>query len=413
MSVKATLRAALLLALVALGCSSLLDVEDYQSSPERLCELTSRCGGTGKNQCTLQVDAALQNADVATRSNWLAAFIDRRCGEGCTDARRCQDLKPLCRATGGECERTEDCCGFLKGQGDCTPGVGCCLPKGVRCESNEQCCDGQPCVAGASAEPTCGGFECLGPLEDCTEGPQCCTGICTGNRCAEEVCRGVGLECTAEECCLGLACLDGTCRVPVCLDPKAPCEPGGAIECCRKPCVPLLANPSVLGVCVAEDATCLELEYDCDPTDDPVLKCCLGTRCSGETLKCTGLCAVEGAYCARRSDCCDGTLLCDELTNRCVPCTQGYCKNDSDCCSNNCVKGTNTEGTCGPECVSEPGCTDPCTVSLLPLKVGNQACNQDPCVANVCAEDPYCCCTAWDAVCVERAKTPPSSCGCQ
>lgn len=392
----------MLLALVTLGCSSMLDVEDYQSSPERLCELTSRCGGTGKNECTLEVDAALQSADVATRANWLAAFIDRRCGEGCTDARRCQDLLPLCHATGGKCERTEDCCGFLKGQGDCAPGLGCCLPKGVRCEFDEQCCDGQLCVAGAGAEPTCGGFECLGALQDCTEGPQCCTGICTGGKCAEEVCRGVGLECTAEECCLGLTCLDGTCREPACLDPKATCNPDEEGTCCEGECIELTANPA-LGVCVEAGATCLALEYDCDPVNDgAALECCPGTRCSGETLKCTALCAGVEAYCARRSDCCTGTL-CDEVTNRCAPCTNGYCENDSDCCSSTCVKGSNaTEGTCGPQCVAPSSCTaDPCSVSTLPLDV---SCPQANCVSDVCTKDPYCCCTAWDAICVQHAQ---------
>jgi hypothetical protein len=36
----------------------------------------------------------------------------------------------------------------------------------------------------------------------------------------------------------------------------------------------------------------------------------------------------------------------------------------------------------------------------------------DPCVATVCAADPYCCDTDWDSVCVEEVRTQCGSLAC-
>lgn len=93
------------------------------------------------------------------------------------------------------------------------------------------------------------------------------------------------------------------------------------------------------------------------------------------------------------------------LTAACDPCATQLCAQDPYCCS------TSWDATC----VGEVGsiCGQSCTVAPPAPDAGASTCAHpicatgvpletacEPCAATLCAQDPYCCAMSWDATCV-------------
>jgi hypothetical protein len=117
----------------------------------------------------------------------------------------------------------------------------------------------------------------------------------------------------------------------------------------------------------------------------------------------------DGFGCTFPSDCCSG--ICDGGTCGTPGCADygQACSNADGCCGGSC----NGSATCVWKCLTgsgDFGCfSDVCATSLQPLDpscgVSDPGWVDGECVEAVCAEDPYCCCTAWDGMCVSEVPT--------
>ncbi|MEO5725644.1 MAG: hypothetical protein ABI134_06955, partial [Byssovorax sp.] len=146
------------------------------------------------------------------------------------------------------------------------------------------------------------------------------------------------------------------------------------------------------GHCAAR--VCSLEALDC-ATDD---QCCSG-RCDPSYYFCSAPCSQEGNFCATDLDCCTGTTCNGQI---CVAeCSRNLCTTSDDCCDKNPCVG----GVCRAECVP-PATHNPCTPGG-PLEATTIA---TACVDTICAADPFCCCVAWDDLCVDVAVKQSSSC---
>jgi hypothetical protein len=109
--------------------------------------------------------------------------------------------------------------------------------------------------------------------------------------------------------------------------------------------------------------------------------------------------------CLDNDDCCRGR--CDPASGLCA-CSEGTCSDDLDCCSGSCKAGV-----CALSCAPAE-CHDECSAGG-PLDSQSTVCGAvdiDPaCVDSVCdllTGDPYCCCFAWDDLCVQAATADPT-----
>ena len=137
--------------LTAASCSSLIGADDYQDSAAAICGMVSVCYGEDA-RCVERTRSRLDTAAASVRATWLTTLSSSACLSGCTAARSCLDLIPMCNLRGA-CTKKEDCCGFLTGQADCEQ-AGCCGAKGLPCRSNADCC---PSLGCDPAFGTCGG----------------------------------------------------------------------------------------------------------------------------------------------------------------------------------------------------------------------------------------------------------------
>lgn len=98
------------------------------------------------------------------------------------------------------------------------------------------------------------------------------------------------------------------------------------------------------------------------------------------------------------------------LTRACDTCTVALCALDPYCCDvawdATCVGEVTS--ICGQSCTSAPpaadagasSCAHPICATGGPLISGCE-----PCAAQVCAQDPYCCNVAWDGTCVNEVTS--------
>ena len=109
--------------------------------------------------------------------------------------------------------------------------------------------------------------------------------------------------------------------------------------------------------------------------------------CNNWTESCVALAASCGGNCIL--DCCIPSPQggCDDdVVEQCV------CNQDAGCCDEwdaTCV--AIAHASCNGSCVSDGSC---CLVH------NNSGCNELDVQSCVCADDPYCCTTSWDAICV-------------
>jgi hypothetical protein len=99
------------------------------------------------------------------------------------------------------------------------------------------------------------------------------------------------------------------------------------------------------------------------------------------------------------------------LAAACDPCVAQICQQDPYCCQTGwdsvCVGEVGS--ICGAPCAAAPSgsCAHSiCTIGGL-LQPGC-----DPCVTAICQQDPYCCQTSWDGQCLNEVKTICGSAAC-
>ena len=90
----------------------------------------------------------------------------------------------------------------------------------------------------------------------------------------------------------------------------------------------------------------------------------------------------------------------EALTPDCDPCVSQICAQDPFCCEVAWDFTCRSEVTsiCGNTCPALP-CHDPCETG------GPMPSDCDPCVSQICAQDPFCCEVEWDASCVSEVTS--------
>lgn len=165
---------------------------------------------------------------------------------------------------------------------------------------------------------------------------------------------------------------------------------GGVGDCCEDNNSPGCEEPAVEACVCGMDSYCCETEWD--------------DLCAGIAADDCDACVVEPP----NEDCCtaqESPGCTDPVVETCV------CANDAYCCDTQwdttCVGRVGSD-LCAPSC--DPDDADgPCCEDN-----GTAGCEINAVESCVCAEDPFCCDTFWDAMCVEAIAThgcgecPPS-----
>lgn len=371
----------------------------------------SCCQGEWDAAC---VSLARQLCQVPPGQDWVCPCqgdcFAQHDGPGCNDGSCCSivcNFNPACcdASWDGACVSLarEYCCG--------APGCGSGCNKPCLVVHQEPfCADPYCCDAVCRTDPLCcsASWDALcvnSALERCgsacglEEAGDCfvqhdLAGCRNGNCCAA-VCEVDPACCTVawDQPCADRARdpkLSSACVMPVCGDPLAgpSCQPhpgqaSSDLACCEAVC----EQDSYC--CDTEwDATCVDLArtvpscgctYECGDT-------CAGSCCRAhDNGACDDpdCCAV---VCAQDSYCCD--VIWDSV---CASTARSLCSGKDDACPL-------------PPCGSDllPSC---CVVSAVPH------CNNESCCNQVCAIDPFCCDVQWDLTCVNRAIEIPG-CGC-
>lgn len=360
-------------------------VGDSVAVASELCGLIEECYGSEAPSCA-EVEAALRGADAQVVASYLNGFDADVCLGSCADARACLDAEPLCGS--GECEGELDCCGWSRGEAACggrlPEAAGkCCLPDGIACDKDDQCCD-SPCRRAGddkSGKRTCGGSECTPIDGGCSENAECCSEVC----------------------------IDGTCHIRDCVPLFEPCK--GTEDCCPAP-------PNAMAISQpieCRDGSCQPAPGgDCAPygevcTLDGAVTCCDGVFCVPAVTQDFGQCGVEPCRpdyfgCEAHEQCCSG--YCDSSSGTCgggLYCTVdgNPCTAPIECCSQVCV-----DFVCGPSVgCADPGCHDICTEGppMIPGTCPNVA--NSWCIDQVVSIDSFCSCQGWDSICVSEVYT--------
>lgn len=362
------------------SCTAVLNLDDYGNVVDQMCTLLDRCYPAKETAgCLGSLAKSLDGATSDVRAKWLDTVTSFGCLDSCSDGRHCLDIPPLCTAAGA-CARRQDCCGFLEGNATCL-GEQCCATRGSKCDDNQPCCLG----AGACSQGVCGGVACLASRRDCATDDQCCTKICKRGLCADTICEDDKAACGEDQDCCSHFCdpashLCG--EPPQCGAVDAPCALN--TDCCTgTSCV--IPSGSLAGAC--QVSTCSFADVDCSADG----QCCSG-RCDRASFFCVGACLHEGTACVNGGDCCTGTCtdgVCAGI------CSKTSCQVAADCCSKSCI-----DNVCAASCEQPAAIHTPCTVGG-PL--GSTPANA-ACIDVVCQMDGYCCCTAWDEMCVTAAN---------
>ena len=270
------------------------------------------------------------------------------------------------------------------------------------CDDDDEGCIHSECDVGGPLSEDCS--DCAGDV--CAQDAFCCStdwdGLCVDA--AEDLCSDI--------------CHEGGCAHDVCAT-GAPLEDG--------------CSQCVTDVCAEDDFCCTNLwdalcvglvedecGIDCDGSDPPPEGCehdacvegvaledgctqCVTDVCNADSFCCEfgwdAACVAEadnlcGCFAAcEHSECAEGAALEDG----CSQCVTDVCNADDFCCTTawdaTCV--TQADMLCG-------GCTHDCEHDLCVQGAALEA-GCDPCVAEVCDEDAFCCSTTWDGICVGLA----------
>lgn len=271
----------------------------------------------------------------------------------------------------------QDCAGACQcGTGDCcvdnnTPGCADFDCESCVCASDAFCCDvtwDEICVFQAVND--CGAV-CECTLQDCCtagtaagcDNPACESCVCAADTfCCGTAWDSLCAEAAAEEC--NDVCL---CAADAC------CSPHAAVGCALPSC---------------ETCVCGADPFCCSNAWDELCVAAATTSCN---LAC-GCAVLPG------TETCCGT----HTSTGCVDldCQSCVCGSDSFCCT------TSWDALCvasaGAECESTCGCGAPADCCA---NHGSTGCNNDACEDCVCADDAFCCESAWDGLCADAAAT--------
>ena len=364
----------------------------------------------------------------------------------------------LCAVATGECLYTpSEACGD---QHPClsseSPGAGSEATQACVCEVDSYCCKGAwdpACVD--IAINACGlECECMNASADalsCAEDEDC-------TWCGETACTGpyVCVEGTCEASAPVLCddAMDTACKKATCQPESGQCEPLAIDQLCDD------EDYCTLDLCDGEMGTCSSTPIEgcgtthpCQASSTPAskdeeqnacvcaldLSCCeaswsescialgeahCGLSCECETLEAEALSCTEDSECSfcDDGDLCNGTWRCVEglcqatppvicdtsqdvgcKVTRCVSesgtCAPAIdlslCDDDNPCTEEGCDEGS---GACQSEIIAGCGENHPCVSAPFPTSANAEA------TACVCEVDAYCCTSAWDGLCVEKAE---------
>ncbi len=353
------------------------------------------CGGGGCPGCAAGLQCALP-----------ASCASGVCSNGVCQAPSCDDGVRNGSETG------TDCGGTCPAQ--CPAGEGCAGPAD---------CLSRVCTGGLCEAPTCTDGVLNGTESDIDCGGTCPQQCGWGQTC------GSPLDCVAGVACAGGTCNGCTAGLGDCDgDPTNGCETtvtndlqhcgGCGVTCSGQNMTPSCLNGACGGSCLAGFFDCngdtLADGCEVDAATHPAHCGGCGMACSGANVaqpacsggSCSGTCA-PGFF-----DC-DGDLRTNgcEVNGGTDPVSCGGCGiavDDGDACTTDaCVNGVVTN-------TPIPGCGAPTTCPHSSCETGAalsaQLCSypgaNNNCVANVCAQDAFCCSNIWDTLCRQAAMDP-------
>ena len=310
---------------------------------------------------------------------------------------------------------TNDC--FLPGAGPGCEDIACCE---LVCTADPSCCSNSwdglcaqfalSLCEGAPTEPAGCGIS----TNDCFE-------ISTAPGCADAVC--CAAVCAADPFCCNFEwdflCVKGalgTCDPdPVgcptatndCIDTSV--QPGCAdAACCEAVCS---ADPACCVItwdlsCVQVAVSLCDLTPACGTSTNDCFVGATTAGCSDETC-CLTICPFDPSCCLAEWDqFCASTALAISAQPGCSDeaCCTAICAADPFCCNGAwdvlCVQAAQASCTGGQAPPLEVCGTTPNSC----FEVGGPGCADAACCQFICAQDPSCCQTAWDALCVEAAN---------
>lgn len=381
---------------VTLGSASCRDLVagDSVDIIEELCATLDACY-QGQYACADLDAKARDDARQADLTSFLGLFGSPTCTlDSCAGSLACLDHPLFCADNAQPCGVDENCCDWSAGLSSCrgpSDGEGaCCGLDGALCgEGTTACCDSE-CIDGR-----CGGRVCSFIGDSCRWSADCCSGRC-------ELGDGGTKECTEK----------------LCADPGEPCL--SSEECCgdENVATSLQCLPDEQGAFVCKlPAVCAGFAEQCDPADpgsccgDNECRLSLGTGLTVCVSPLPGECKPVGFDCAADADCCDDSICALSVAQSlCQPkpdpnCGKAgvACMGGESCCSGLCSEGQCIQAT-GANCDEILGL---CHSPLVPGTIISSDCDvyiNDPCVQEV-AQQEFCGCTAWDALCVEDYLT--------
>jgi hypothetical protein len=389
--------------------------------------------GAGICQATIEkscVNGVEQPCEPGPPAAEVCDGLDNNCDglvdEGCAckkgDEKPCypgnpQDLKP-----GAACKQGTQSCNSAGQWGACEGAV---TPITEKCDGLDNDCDGQTDEGNPG-----GGVNCnTGQLGVCGVGKLACEGgmlACKAQTSGtSETCDGKDNDCDGQidEGNPGGGASCTTTLAGACSAGQKTCK-NGALAC--------------VSIKEPEPEICDGIDNDCDQAvdegnpggGDPCTTglpgvCQKGTAlCQGGKLACVENVKATAEICGNGlDDDCDGVVddgcACEhdkcttggKLAATCHPCVAKICAVDPFCCNNTwdslCVTKVRTvckslacaeaQGSCSHVLCQTGGLSQPLTSGCDATKAG--------CVSQVCAVDPYCCKTDWDALCVTELGT--------
>jgi len=289
------------------------------------------------------------------------------------------------------------------------------------CATDPFCCDTRwdsSCVNAAIAGcPGCGNPN-AGSCYEVRNTPYCADASCCGTVCAADpFCCGVAWD----QFCVTRAIAD----CPSCGNPSnaASCYAShGGTYCNDSSCCELVCDLDPFCCAVQWDGFCAASAIkSCPSCDNPgnAASCYAaheGTYCNDASC-CAIVCAADPFCCATRWDgvCAEaaaancpgcgnpnaGSCYSARTTTFCEDgaCCEAVCSVDPFCCE------SRWDQLCAERATADcPSCENPSNGDCL-VAHPTPYCNTPECCTLVCAADPFCCATEWDALCVSRAQT--------